>query len=129
MTFAQQADALVPGEPVYQLVGLQEVEGNFGADIVLSKDNADASGLAGLVTVAVADAGAGEIAPVCDASAAFGTGVTIGAPSASMLSTTVGAEGFRWVCFSAELAADATLEASDQTSDPILWEFAATSTE
>ncbi|MFD6855996.1 SipW-dependent-type signal peptide-containing protein [Rhodococcus sp. NPDC060090] len=129
MTFAQQAEALVPGEPVYQLVGLQEVEGNFGADIALSKESADASPLAGLVTVAVADAGSGESATACDATAAFGAGTTIGATSTPMLSTTVGAAGFRWVCFSAELAADATLEASDQTSDPILWEFAATSTE
>ncbi|TCN50936.1 putative ribosomally synthesized peptide with SipW-like signal peptide [Rhodococcus sp. SMB37] len=129
MTFAQQADALVPGEPVYQLVGLQEVENNFGADIELSKDNADGSGLANLVTVAVADAGAGETAPACDASADFGTGVTIGAASTSMLSTTVEANGFRWVCFSAELAADATVEAGGLESQPILWEFAATSTE
>jgi predicted ribosomally synthesized peptide with SipW-like signal peptide len=127
MTFAQNADSLIPGEPVYQLVGLSEAEGNLGADVVLTRTNADESGLSDLVTVAVADVGAGGTAPACGADAVFGTGATIGSPASDMLDTTVAADGYRWICFSATLDADATLDAADELSDPILWEFAATS--
>ncbi|UPW03055.1 SipW-dependent-type signal peptide-containing protein [Rhodococcus pyridinivorans] len=128
MTFTQQANALVPAEPVYQLVGLQEVEGNFGADITVTKTNADTSALANLVTVRVAELGTGAAAPACGAGAPFGAGTTIGAASTQVLSTTVGAGDYRWLCFSAELAANAPATAA-VTSAPILWEFAATSTD
>lgn len=127
MTFAQQADSLVPGQPVYQLVGLHEVEGNFGADIALTRTNADTSLLADLVSVAVAEAGTGEAAPTCGGQS-FGTGATIGSAPAEMLNTTVAAGDYRWVCFSAVLDATAGVDAGNLTSDPILWEFAATST-
>lgn len=130
MTFTQQANALVPAEPVYQLVGLREVEGNFGADITVTKTNADTSALANLVTVRVAELGTGATATAaaCGAGAPFGAGTTIGAASTQVLSTTVGAGDYRWLCFSAELAANAPATAA-VTSAPILWEFAAASTD
>ena len=52
MAFAQNANALIPGVPVYQLVGLQETEGNLGANIGLTRTNSDSSALSDLVTVA-----------------------------------------------------------------------------
>ena len=127
MTFAQNANALIPGQPVYQLVGLHETEENLGADIVLNRTNADDSGLSDLVTVAVADVGTGEAAPACGPAAGFGTGVTIGSAPGEMLTTEVGPGEYRWVCFSATLSGDATVTDGNITSDPILWEFVATS--
>lgn len=129
MAFAQNANSLIPGQPVYQLVGLHETEGNLGADIVLTRTNADESGLADLVTVAVADAGTGAAAPACGANAdlAFNSSATIGAAPGEMLTTEVEAGNYRWVCFSATLSSDATVTDGDLTSTPILWQFAATS--
>lgn len=127
MTFAQNANALIPGTPVYQLVGLHETEDNLGADIVLNRTNADTSDLRDLVTVAVADAGTGAAAPACGPDTDFGTGVTIGTEPSQMLTTEVASGDYRWVCFSATLSGDATVNDGDLTSAPILWEFAATS--
>ena len=127
MMFAQNANALIPGTPVYQLVGLHETENNLGADIVLNRTNPDNSDLSNLVTVAVADAGTGEAAPACGPDNNFGAGVTIGADPAPMLTTEVAPGEYRWVCFSAELSNNATVDDGDLTSDSILWEFVATS--
>ncbi|WP_162534004.1 SipW-dependent-type signal peptide-containing protein [Dietzia lutea] len=127
MSFAQNANALIPGVPVYQLVGLHEAEGNLGADIVLKRTNADTSALKDVVKVAVADAGTGETAPACGAGTTFGAPVTIGAPASQMLTTDIAADGYRWVCFSATLDDKATPAVSNKVSQPILWEFAATS--
>ena len=127
MAFAQNANALIPGVPVYQLVGLQETEGNLGANIRLTRTNSDSSALSDLVTVAVADAGTGETAPACGPETDFGTGATIGAEPSQMLTTEVAAGEYRWVCFSAILSGEASVTDGGVISDDILWEFAATS--
>lgn len=127
MSFAQNANSLIPGVPVYQLVGLHEVEGNLGAKIDLKRTNADTSVLKDVVKVAVADAGTGKTAPACGAGTAFGAPVAIGDPAGQTLSTEIAAEGYRWICFSATLDDKATPTVSNKTSQPILWEFAATS--
>ena len=129
MMFAQNANALIPGQPVYQLVGLHETQENLGADIVLNRTNADTSDLRDLVTVAVADAGTGAAAPACgpDADLDFSSSATIGSAPGEMLTTEVASGDYRWVCFSATLSGDATVTDGNITSDPILWEFVATS--
>ncbi|MDV6298620.1 SipW-dependent-type signal peptide-containing protein [Dietzia maris] len=127
MTFAQGANKLIPNEPVYQLVGLLETEGNLGADIVLDRAKSDTSPLAQHVSVGVADVGTSQTAPKCDNSVTFTKTATIGADPGTMLSTEIAAEGYRWVCFSATLADGAPLEVGDKLSDAILWEFTATS--
>ncbi len=127
MSFTQNANALIPGVPVYQLVGLHETKKNLGADITLTRTTADTSKLANLVEVAVADAGTSPAAPTCNAENSFGPPVTIGTDKPKMLDTTVPAGGYRWVCFSATLDAGATLDVANVTSKSIQWEFAATS--
>ncbi|OAH43499.1 hypothetical protein AYJ66_04385 [Dietzia cinnamea] len=127
MTFAQNANALVPGVPVYQLVGLKEVEGKLGGDIVLKRTNSDESTLKDLVKVAVADAGSTTAAPSCDAGAAFGDPATIGMAPSQMLTVPIAAGGHRWVCLSATLDPNATLAVSNKISKPISWEFVITS--
>lgn len=127
MSFAQNANALIPGVPVYQLVGLHEVEGNLGADIVLKRTNVDTSDLRDVVKVAVADAGTGKTAPACGSGAPFGAPVAIGNPAGQTLSTEIAADGYRWICFSATLDDKATPTVSNKKSQEILWEFAATS--
>ena len=127
MTFAQGANKLIPNEPVYQLVGLKETEGNLGADIVLSRTNSDVSPLADYVSVGVADVGTSATAPTCDSSVTFTQTATIGAAPGDMLTGEIAAEGYRWVCFAATLADGAPLEVGDELSDAILWEFTATS--
>jgi len=127
MSLTQNANALIPGVPVYQLVGLHETKKNLGADITLTRTTADTSKLANLVKVAVADVGTSPTAPTCNAENSFGTPVTIGTDKPKMLDTTVSAGGYRWVCFSATLDAGATLDVANVTSKSIQWEFAATS--
>lgn len=128
MTFAQNANALIPGVPVYQLVGLQEVEGKLGADIVLKRTNADTSDLKDVVKVAVANAGTGTDAPACGAGTdGFSAPVAIGATPSNMLTTDITAKGYRWVCLQATLDDKATPAFSKKKSSSILWEFAATS--
>lgn len=127
MTFAQGANTLIPNEPVFQLVGLQETEANLGASIVLDRTKADTSPLAQHVSVGVADVGTSETAPACDSSVTFKQTAKIGATPGTMLSTDIAAGGHRWVCFSATLADGAPLEVGDELSDAILWEFTATS--
>ncbi|MFJ6111321.1 SipW-dependent-type signal peptide-containing protein [Dietzia maris] len=127
MSFAQNANSLVPGVPVYQLVGLQEVEGKLGGDIVLKRTNSDDSALKDLVKVAVADAGSTTAAPSCGAGTTFGAPATIGTAPSQMLTAPIAAKGHRWVCMSATLDANATLAVSNKISKPILWEFVVTS--
>lgn len=132
MAFAQKADSLIPNKPVYQLVGLQETDGNLGADIVLKRTNADKSPLAPHVTVAVADLGktTAKTPPACDATTNFAVSkkATIGQTAPEVMATTdIDAGGYRWVCFSATLANGAPLEVGEKLSDPIRWEFTATS--
>lgn len=128
MTFTKNANALIPGVPVYQLVGLRETKENLGADITLTRTTSDAGKLANLVKVAVADAGTALTAPTCDATATFGTATAIGAAMTDpVLTTDVEAGGYRWLCFSATLDAGATLDVANVTSEKIQWQFAATS--
>ncbi|MGN0099855.1 MAG: SipW-dependent-type signal peptide-containing protein [Dietzia sp.] len=128
LTFAQNANSLIPGVPVYQLVGLNEVEGKLGADIVLKRTNADNSALKDVVKVEVANVGTGTAAPDCGATTTgFSAPVAIGATPSNMLTTDITAKGHRWVCLRATLDDKATPTVSNKKSSPILWEFAATS--
>ncbi|MCT1435232.1 SipW-dependent-type signal peptide-containing protein [Dietzia maris] len=129
MSFTQNANSLIPGEPVYQLVGLRETEGKLGADITLTREGTDTSDLGGLVSVAVAElAATTDEAPTCDDKADFGTATAIGTSVTDpVLTTDVAAGGYRWVCFSATLSEDATVDVSNVVSQPIKWQFTATS--
>lgn len=130
MQFGPASKALVPAQPVFQLVGLREEKGNMGADITVAQEAVASNALTSKVAVSIADLGSGASAPTGQCSATA-TGVTF-APAGTLAvptsSTTVVTEkGYRWLCLRAELAGTAGLDAAGIAPASVYWNFNAES--
>lgn len=129
MEFGPSSTALVPGVPVFQLVGLHEAEGDLGADITITQTALDANPLTNKVAVSIAEVGDTEAVPTsCVAggtASGFESAGTLSAPK--VLSTRVEADGYQWLCIRAELDANAGLDSAGVPAEKVFWTFDATS--
>lgn len=129
MEFGPASEALVPGVPVFQLVGLHEEKGDLGADITITQTALTTNPLTSQVAVTVADLGTSEAVPTsCSPTGtgmSFDSAGTLAAPA--VLDTRVDKGGYQWLCIRAELNSDAGLDAAGVASQSALWHFDATS--
>ncbi|WP_440220175.1 SipW-dependent-type signal peptide-containing protein [Dietzia sp. MNB45] len=129
MQFGPASTALVPGQPVFQLVGLHEEKGNMGADITITQQPIDSNNLTSKVSVSIAELGTDADVPSnCSAT---GTGMTFepaGTLASPEESTTRVEEGsYQWLCFRAELTDTAGLDSAGIPTVPVFWSFDAVS--
>ncbi|MDX2358914.1 SipW-dependent-type signal peptide-containing protein [Dietzia sp. PP-33] len=127
MQFGPASTALVPGQPVFQLVGLHEEKGKLGADITVAQQSVASNALTDKVAVSVADLGGDTTPPAtCSAEATgFQPVGTLAAPESSTTRVEKGA--YKWLCLRAELASDAGLDAAGIAPAPVYWNFDAQS--
>ncbi|MBB1030234.1 hypothetical protein G6027_04905 [Dietzia sp. SLG310A2-38A2] len=126
MQFGPASKSLVPGVPVYQLVGLHENKGNLGADITIAQQSVASNALTSKVAVSIAELGGGSTPPSnCSSAASFTTVGTLAAPTTS--TTRVEKNDYKWLCFRAELAPTAGLDSAGIAPAPVFWNFDAQS--
>lgn len=129
MEFGPASTALVPGVPVFQLVGLHEAEGDLGADITITQQALDSNALTDKVAVSIADLGTGETVPTSCVAGGTATGFdsagTLADPTVQ--ETRVNAGGYQWLCIRAELDGNAGLDSAGIDAESVYWTFDATS--
>ncbi len=129
MKFGPASTALVPAQPVFQLVGLHETKGKLGATVTVAQEAATSNNLTSQVTVSIADLGGGASAPTnqCSATASvtFKDAGTLAAPTST--TTRVEKNDYRWLCLRAELNKDAGLKAAGIAPASVYWNFNAVS--
>ncbi|MDZ4234702.1 MAG: SipW-dependent-type signal peptide-containing protein [Dietzia sp.] len=127
MQFGPASKALVPGVPVFQLVGLHEEKGKLGADITITQQSVPSNALTSKVAVSIAELGGGNSAPSnCSAAATnFKPAGTLAAPTTS--TTRVEKNDYKWLCLRAELAPTAGLDSAGIAPAPVFWNFDAQS--
>ncbi|MEB8325948.1 SipW-dependent-type signal peptide-containing protein [Dietzia kunjamensis] len=130
MKFGPASSALVPAQPVFQLVGLHETKGNLGADITVAQEAVASNELTRQVTVSIAELGGGSSAPTANCSAAasgvdFKPAGTLAAPLPT--TTRVEKNDHKWLCLRAELSKDAGLKAAGIAPASVYWNFNAES--
>lgn len=128
LAFGAASTALVPGQPVFQLVGLQETKGNLGAKITAKQEAVASNALTSKVDMSIADLGTGADAPTCSTN----TDKTF-TPAGTLAVPAIGGEvrvekgGYRWLCLRAELDKEAGLEAAGIAPASVYWNFNAES--
>ncbi|AVZ40325.1 MULTISPECIES: SipW-dependent-type signal peptide-containing protein [unclassified Dietzia] len=127
MQFGPASKALVPGVPVYQLVGLRENKGNLGANVTISQQSVATNALTSKVAVSIAELGGGSTPPSTCSSAAtnFTTVGTLAAPTTR--TTRVEKNAYTWLCFRAQLDGSAGLDSAGIAPAPVYWTFDAQS--
>lgn len=127
MQFGATSKALIPGVPTYQLVGLKETKGKLGAGVTIAQQSVESNRLTSQVAVSIAELGGGSTPPSNCSSAAtnFKTLGTLAVPTTS--TTRVEKNDTKWLCFRAELAGNAGLDAAGIAPAPVFWNFDAQS--